>query len=205
MAKKIYLLGGGRQNELYPSLDKDVFNDLDKKEILIIDFARDTPEILENKSKRDIEYLKGLGYEKILFASQMDADSIKEYMQEVPIIFVAGGKTEILLDKLRDLGLEAPIKEFKGILQGNSAGAYMCCKEYVKIRDDVRIIPSFGLVDFCCKAHYNEKFDDTLIEQSKSRKIYGICEGAAVVIENNNISFIGDVYLFENGKKTKIN
>jgi peptidase E len=203
MVKKIYLLGGGYQ---------DVFDDLDSKmlqessSIFLVDFVSEDNEIIEVKKNRLKKHFEKIGFEKIEFASDFSDDEVVDKMDGAKLLFLCGGDTEILLKKIREKGLDKKIRDFDGIVEGNSAGAYVCCQEYVKIRDgNVEIIPALGFVDFCCKAHYTDEFDSQLLEYSNTRKIYGIPEEAYMIISGKDLAFVGDVYLFENGSKLKIN
>ena len=53
--------------------------------------------------------------------------------------------------------------------------------------------------------HYGRNIDEQLLDASKEDEIYGIKEAAAIIIENDQLSFIGEVYLFKEGKKEKVN
>jgi hypothetical protein len=59
-------------------------------------------------------------------------------------------------------------------------------------------------VDFSVKVHYKTSRDRELKELSHGRKIYAIPEDSALVFDDGSVSSIGDVYLFQNGKKTKL-
>ncbi len=204
-AKKIYLEGGGKHEErTFEDLEKEVLSSTRNKIIFELDFARYGDKILTRK-KRDRNYFIGLGAEEINFASDCNSfDEIKERISQSDILYIAGGDTELLLKKIKEDGLDKLIRNFKGILIGNGAGAYACCKEYIKIREDVvQVIPSLGLVNFCCKAHYEDKFDETLKKYSKDRDIYAISEDSVIIIEDDNLKFIGKAYLFSNGKKIR--
>jgi len=205
MASKIYLEGGGRiKDRVFEKLEKRILSLVSNKVIFEIDFARYGEKLKERKI-RDLNYFKELRAEEIFFSSDCDSKDIKKRINESGILYIAGGDTELLLDRIRKEGLVDLIKKFPGIIIGNSAGAYACCREYVKIRDnDVKVIPSLGLVDFCCMAHYERKFDNKLLEFSKDRDIYGIPEPSTIMIEDDKLSFIGDVYLFSKGEKIKI-
>ena len=58
-----------------------------------------------------------------------------------------------------------------------------------------------GLADLTLKVHYKPEKDAILEQLSRQGKIYAVPMGSALVYENGVCSFIGDVYLFENGKK----
>ena len=207
MAMKIYLEGGGRHSEkVFESLEGEILSSTDNKIIFILDFAREDDIIMEKKEK-DIDYFKELGAEKINFASDCSSfEEIKEKMDESGVLYLAGGNTELLLEKIKEKNITSLIKSYNRIIIGNSAGAYACCKEYIKIRDNVKSISSsLGLVNFCCITHYKPEFDEPLKEYSNDRDIYAIPEPSVIVVEDGKLNFIGNIYLFSKENKTKVN
>ena len=43
-----------------------------------------------------------------------------------------------------------------------------------------------------------------LLELSKVRVLYGLCDEGAIVYENGNVTFFGDVFRLENGQAAQI-
>jgi hypothetical protein len=92
------------------------------------------------------------------------------------------------------------------VISANSAGAYALCPDCLKIKEGYAgIIPAIGLVDFCVKAHYEPKFDSALQDLSRDRKIYGLGNCSAVILNGEDKEFIGEVYLFSNKQKQQVN
>lgn len=206
MVKKIYLLGGGNQ-EVYGELDKKILEEADNKNVFVINLTTNDKEKLERKKTELKEYFIGLGAEKVDFVSDfVSIENIRNKMNESGLLFIAGGNTEILLESLEKKKLIPLIKSFDGIIEGNSAGAYICCKKYL----GSNLGFGLNLVDISCRAHYgstDEKFgsdpEETLVEFSKGKEIYAMTEGSALIVEGENLSVIGDVYLFKNGDKRR--
>lgn len=205
MTGKIYLLGGGNQ-DVFRDIDKKILNESTNKKIFIINLTTPNKEKLEKKKIELMKHFKEVGYEEIDFASDCNSrEDIKERVDNAGALFIAGGDTEFLLENIKEKNLAPLIKSFKGIIGGNSAGAYACCKEYIKIKDNkIKIIPSLGLVDFCCKAHYKENFDKVLLDSSQNRKIYGIPEASVIIWSGGELEIIGEAYLFSNKQKEKL-
>jgi hypothetical protein len=67
-----------------------------------------------------------------------------------------------------------------------------------------KIINGLGLADLTLKVHYKPEKDSVLEQLSTRGKIYAVPMGSALVYENGACSSIGDVYVFENGKKRKL-
>jgi hypothetical protein len=87
---------------------------------------------------------------------------------------------------------------------GRSAGALALCRKCIitcRRNSDVKIINGLGLTTFTLKVHYKPEKDAELERLSKEEKIYAVSEGSALVYDNGTLSFIGNVYLFENGNK----
>lgn len=104
------------------------------------------------------------------------------------------------------------------IIVGNSAGALALSKTYVATGEQggepkVEAAPGLGLVDFGITVHYKgpsttysvRSFDEVLKSLSERLKtgIYAIPERHALVWSDGSLNFVGDVYLFLQGEKTK--
>jgi hypothetical protein len=81
----------------------------------------------------------------------------------------------------------------------------LCKKGVITDRNKsaVKMVTGLGLVDFGVKVHYKPSKDIELKRLSKEEKIYAIPERSALVYDNGRLSFIGDVYVFQNGEKTR--
>ena len=59
-----------------------------------------------------------------------------------------------------------------------------------------------GITDITIDPHFdinNEEQVNEIRKNSKNIRIIGLPNDSAIVISNNNIKYIGDVYTFENG------
>ncbi len=208
MAKKIYLLGGGniRRGET-KELDSKAFSETENKNVYVINLTTNDEQKIKDYKEFMMSYLKNLNAQEITFLSDFKSrKEIKKKINSAGLLYIMGGDTEILIENIKKMKIAPIIKSFKGVILGNSAGAYLLCRGYVKIKEsqNAEIIKALGLVKFYMKAHYKEEFDKILLKLSKGKKIYGIPEKCAIVF-NDNLGFIGDIYLFSKGKKTKIN
>ena len=64
------------------------------------------------------------------------------------------------------------------------------------------IYKGLGQTDITIDPHFDINNEEHLIEirkNSKDIKIIGLPNDSAIVISNNDIKYIGDVYIFENG------
>lgn len=206
MVKKIYLSGGAKIIERETEeVDRKIFNEAENKAILIIDYAK--KELSKDYKELFINYLKTLGATKINFISDNEnIDNIKNIFNLCGIIIILGGDIELLLERINEKNIKDLIKNYKGIIFGISAGAYLLCEEYIKIRNNkVEKIKCLGVLNIKMKAHYGEKFDKQLLKLSKDNDVYGVPEKSVIIVEGNIKSFIGNIYLFSKGEKIKIN
>ena len=204
MARKIYLLGLRHSEFPFVKEEKEAVDLSETKNMFVIDFARYGEKYIKEKKKADFKMFKGYGAKKVEFTSNLNDEEIKQRIKETDLIYIAGGDTIKLLGEIKQKNLEGLIKSFEGIIVGNSAGAYVCCKGFVE-ETNRKIIPGFGMVNIFIKAHYVSEFDNMLSELSEKEKIYAIPDSSVIVVEKGKLSFRGDVYKFVKGKKEKIN
>lgn len=120
------------------------------------------------------------------------------------MVYLTGGLANVLVERLRNRGVDCLLREYGGVIVGRSAGALaLCRKSTVTCRSNskAKIIEGIGLVDFTLKVHYKPEKDDVLARLSAKEKIYAVPESSALVCNKDACSFIGNVYLFEHGKK----
>ncbi len=206
MGNKIYLLGGAdsKKGET-KEIDSRIFSELDNKNIFVINLTTDDKAKVKFYKEFLSSYFSEVGAEDINFLSDSKSqEEIKEKINNSGLIYVMGGNTEILIENAKRLNLLPLLKSFKGIIVGNSAGAYLLCNQYVRTSDS-KLTKGFGLVNINLKAHYLDEFDKQLLELSKDSEIYAIPEESFILSIGEDKSFSGDAYLFSGGRKTKIN
>lgn len=203
MAKQIYLLGGGDQVDYY-DLDKKIAENSKNKKIFAINLTTEDRNKLEQKKQELSNHFKRVGYKDIKFAS--DSKNIILDMQEADVLFIAGGDTELLLSNIKKNKLARHIKSFNKVIEGNSAGAYTCCNKYIQIKEKIREISGLGLVNIKMKAHYTPEFDNKLLELSESNEIYAVAEKSAIIVDSGgHFNYLGDIFLFSEKQKKKLN
>ena len=111
------------------------------------------------------------------------------------------------MENIKNNELEDSLKNFKGILVGNSAGAMVLSNEGVCMgyKGEEDRIKGLGLVNFAVDVHYDKTQDEQLKSLSLSKDLYAIPETSVIIVEDNKKSFIGNVYKFSKGNKIKIN
>ncbi len=210
---KIYFLGGEyiekRDSE---EINRKAFADAGgAPAVLVFPWTRETVDKADPKRKLIVNYFKDIGAGKIEFAEP--ADSMKRIIEKISssdLIYLPGGNTKILVERLKEAKITDLLKDYNKIIVGNSAGAQALCKKYIGIkgkhgRTETEVAQGLGFVNFWVVAHYDISYDKELkpLSEKINMKIYGIPERSALVYDNENIEFLGSAYLFYKGEKTK--
>lgn len=123
------------------------------------------------------------------------------------LVYLPGGDTEILLKNIFKKKVDKLFHKYNKIYVGNSAGAIAFCKEALLTKDEdikkIKIIKGVGLVDFSVDPHYTKEHDKEIKTLSKINLVYGIAEYSALVLNNDKLSHIKNVYEFTRDEKIK--
>jgi dipeptidase E len=134
------------------------------------------------------------------------------------LIYLSGGNTFYFLKSIRRNHFDRLLIKFVqrgGVLAGLSAGAIIMTPSimtasYPKFdRDEntvgIRSFEALGLVPFEFFPHYNPEpeYARELRRQSKTLKhpIYGVADGAGIVLEGRRLSFFGNIWGYFAGKQ----
>jgi dipeptidase E len=137
-------------------------------------------------------------------------------------IHMGGGNTFYFLNSLRKAKLLKDLRNFTlkgGILTGLSAGAIMMTEnielagypEFDRDENNVGIknLSSLNLVDFAFFPHFKNsaRYDVVFKKYSKLKQkiIYACPDGAGIVVNGDEIRFVGKCYAFSDGHKFSIN
>lgn len=154
----------------------------------------------------------------------IDTPYTKTMLQEVlksDLIFLGGGNTFYFLKHLKKEGMFVHFKNFLkrgGVLCGLSAGAIVLTPHVHTAtfphfdRDenpwDMKNLSAMRLVNFEFFPHYknSKRYDAELLHHSKKSKLplYGCTDGAGIVVEDEQISFVGKCFQFYGGKKLSV-
>ena len=138
------------------------------------------------------------------------------------IIHLGGGNTFYFLKHLRSSGMLREIRAWAkdgGILTGLSAGAIMMTKQistagfpsfdHDENDDNLSNLKSLSLVDFEFFPHYknSKRYDNELSAYSKliDTPLYACSDGNGLIIEHDELRFVGPTACFINGHKFFIN
>jgi dipeptidase E len=176
--------------------------------VVVFPWARASFDQAYKRRKRLFDYFRNLGACIVDFADYSDTfEEINRKVECSDLIYLPGGLASVLVERLKNKSVDRLLRNYDGVVVGRSAGALALGKKCVvtkkRHKPTSRMISGIGLVDFSVKAHYKPSKDDALKKLSKEEKIYAIPERSALVYDNGAMSFIRDVYLFQNGEKTR--
>jgi len=205
---KLYFLGGEnvtKQDSKY--INKIAFKEAaDSPRVLVLPWARTPSNKTQKRWKRLLKYFRNIGAGSVDMADY--GETFKEISRKIEcsdLLYLTGGFTTVLLERLRKKNLAPLLRNYGKVIVGRSAGALALCKKcFLTDRREslVKMIEGLGIVDFGIKVHYRPSGDVELKRLSKKEKIYAIPEHSALVYDRKSLSFIGDVYMFQNGKKS---
>jgi peptidase E len=176
--------------------------------VVVFPWARASFDNTYKRRKRLFDYFRNLGACTVDFAEYSDSfEKVTEKVEGSDLIYLPGGLASVLVERLKNRSVDRLLRKYDGVVVGRSAGALALGKKCVVTKNRRKptsmIISGIGLVDFSVKAHYKPSKDGELKRLSKEEKIYAIPERSALVYDNDALSFIGNVYLFQNGEKTR--
>lgn len=207
---KIYFLGGENivtrnSKEINASAFRDAGG---APAVLVFPWARASFDKSYQRRKRLTDYFRSLDACAVDFAEYSDpTETIAEKTENSDLIYLTGGLTNVLLERLRNKNVDSLLRGYDRVIVGRSAGALALCKKCVvteRSQHLTKIVPGLNLVDFTIKVHYHPQKDKLLRKLSKEERIYAIPARSALVYDNGDLSFMGEVYLFQNGEKSLI-
>lgn len=158
---------------------------------------------------------------EIFNVDQPYAPEHAEHALSADLVYLSGGNTFYFLKAIRKHHFDTLLKKYVergGVLAGLSAGAILmtptiATASYPKFdRDDndvnLRNFDALELVHFEFFPHYTaqREYVRELKKQSKKLDIplYGVDDGGGIVVEDDRVSFFGDVFCYLNGQEFKL-
>jgi peptidase E len=204
---KLYLLGG--ENVFRKSakqVNQRAFQDAGEPlNVLVLPWARASFDNKYLRRKRLFDYFISLGAFAVNFVEYSDsAQTIAQKMADSRLVYLTGGVPSVLIERLKNTGVDDLLKNYKGVIVGRSAGALALCKRCVitcRSNSKVKIVDGIGLVDITLKVHYTQEKASILQKLSTQQNIYAVPEGSALIYDAGKFSAINKVYVFQNGKQ----
>ena len=207
---KLYLLGG--ENVLKRSaqeVNERAFQDAEGPLfVAVFPWARASFDRMYQKRKTLADYFISLGAGTVDFIEYSDSRAtIAQKVASSNLIYLTGGLVNALVERLKRMAVDRLLQDYPGVIVGRSAGALALCKKCVitsRWRQKELVIEGLGLAELTMKAHYRPRKDEKLLLLSKREKIYSVPSRSAIVYDKGICSFIGKVYLFDNGEKIRL-
>jgi dipeptidase E len=207
---KLYFLGGERVwKQDSREINEAAFREAgETPRVVVFPWARASFDNTYKRRERLFQYFKNLGACTVDFVDYGDTfEDIRRKVECSDLIYLTGGLTTVLLERLKSKSVDRLLRKYDKVIVGRSAGALALSKKCVITKGRkpmAKMIEGLGLVDFSVKVHYKQAKDTALKRLSKEEKIYAIPERSALVYDSGHLSFMGDVYVFQNGEKTRV-
>ncbi len=175
--QKIILQGGEDvKKRTDEKLMEIVYKLSDSKNILVVPWTSKTEEKEFEYRKILLDYFLHVGFKNTIFLDRKDDETeiIKKF-STVDVLYLPGGDPEILYNQLSIRNIDYNIKNFKGIIIGNSAGAIVLSKGSVI---EGKFYRGFGILNFYLYVHYRPEKEMSLYPN------IGLQENAWIFVSN---------------------
>ena len=132
-------------------------------------------------------------------------ENVKDKVRNSDIIFFTGGLPNKMMCRLNEFDLINEIENFTGVIIGSSAGAMIQIAEYHITPDEEYYTFSYNrglnlIKNFDIEVHYKEteiqKNYINKVLNEKTDTVYAIKDTGGIIVDNNEITLLGDTYIF---------
>ncbi len=216
---RLYLLGGEniRKRSSRHIMEKAMADAGRSPNILIFPWTSDNIDSEGEYRAILTEYFLDLGAGTVEFAEPWDPyGAISKKARSSQLVYLPGGNPQLLADRMLVSRGDEILAEFDGVIVGNSAGALALCRKYAAVvgqggAQTTRFFKGFGWLDFALSVHYMSMDqsgispDSELMELSEksATKILAILDDSALIYDNGRLEFMGYVFQFHRGVRTR--
>jgi dipeptidase E len=207
---RLYFLGGEnvRKQDSKEINEAAFLEAAESPRVVVFPWARASFDKTYKRRQRLFNYFRNIGASTVDFIDYGDTlEEINRKVEYSDLIYLTGGLTTVLIERLKNRSIGPLLRKYDKVIVGRSAGALALCKKCVisdRCTSTIKMVTGLGLVDFGVKVHYKSLKDAELKRLSKEETIYAIPERSALVYDNGCLSFMGNVYMFQNGEKTRV-
>jgi dipeptidase E len=218
---RLYLLGGedARKRSSRHIMERAVREAGPRPTVLILPWTGESDDSEGEYRAMITEYFMDIGAETVQFAETWDPyGALEKKARSSNLIYLPGGNPAVLVDRMLVSRGDEILAGYEGVIVGNSAGALALCRKYAAVvgqRDTVetRFFRGFGDLDFAVSVHYMS--DDNsqsgispdsellALSEKSATKIYAISDNSALIYEKGKLEFIGYVFQFHRGNRTR--
>lgn len=163
--------------------------------------------------------LSDINFSEYLILDNRTKDNAKEYIKKANVIFLSGGDTYIENEFFKQIHLKELLKNFDGIIIGQSAGSINMAKFVYnspeeKEESEPIYFEGLGLSNINIEPHFildTTEFNEMqlyqrkhLLEESNKRPIYALCDGSHILETNKSITVYGKAFLIKDGSIIQI-
>lgn len=189
--------------------------------ILYIAASPDDSEKVDSYASLIFEGLKlsGITFLEYLILDNRTKNNADEYVKRANVIFLSGGDTYIENEFFKQINLKELLQDFDGIIIGQSAGSINMA-EYVYNspeegeNSEPIYFEGLGLSNINIEPHFildTTEFDEMqmyqrkhLLEESKKRPLYALCDGTHILETDASIVVYGKAFLIKDGSVIQI-
>ena len=191
------------------------------KSILFI--SADSREIEKNELYSSLLFdalkMSGIVFEKYNVLNDETKNNAEEFIKEADLIFLSGGDTYNQNMFFKELNLKSLLKDYDGIIIGQSAGALNMATNVFNSPEEMEdsepiYFEGLGLTDLNIEPHFvldSSSFNETeiyqrnyILKESKNRVIYALCDVSHILLIEDKAIVYGEGYIIKNGLITKI-
>lgn len=158
--------------------------------------------------------LSNITFSNYLILDNRTKDKASDYINKVNVIFLSGGDTFIENKFFEEIKLKELLHNYNGIIIGQSAGSInMANSVYNSPEEGENSEPIYfeglGLSNINIEPHFvldTKDFDEMqlyqrnhIINESKKRTIYALCDGSHILEVGGTITIYGKSYLIKDG------
>lgn len=163
--------------------------------------------------------LSGITFKDNYLLTKDNKNNIKEYINNSNLIFLSGGDTYTQHLLFEELNLKELLKNYNGIIIGQSAGSINLATTVYNSPEDYNenhiYFEGLGYTNITIDPHFildTKTLSDSelyrrehVLQESYNRDIYGIPDGSHILVTYNESIIYGDAYLIKNGNIELIN
>ena len=144
----------------------------------------------------------------IYYYQMTKAESI-ELIKSADIIYFPGGAPDLMYERIKEKELLQPLKAFKGIIIGSSAGTMIQLENFHISPDNeynkFSMNQGLGyLNDFFIEVHFRrrkkQKSSMRKLNRKYNKPIYVIPDDGIMIVKDNNVKTLGSAKLYYDGK-----
>lgn len=163
--------------------------------------------------------LSGITFSEYFILDNRTKNNASEYVKKSNVIFLSGGDTYIENEFFKQIHLRELLQDFNGIIIGQSAGSINMAEAVYNSPEEGDLsepiyFDGLGLSSINIEPHFvldTTEFDEMqmyqrnhLLEESKRRPIYALCDGSHILETDEFIMIYGKSFLIKDGIITQI-